>query len=103
MLSDFDQPDCAFSSGRRTRTTTPLQALTMLNSAFTLDMAEAMATRLRSEAEMPDEQVRRAFALAYGRDPTPDETAACVTVVSAHGLRAFCRAVLNTSELISVR
>ena len=103
VLSDFDQPDCAFSSGRRTRTTTPLQALTMLNSAFTLDMAEAMATRLRSEAEMPDEQVRRAFALAYGRDPTPDETAACVTVVSAHGLRAFCRAVLNTSELISVR
>ena len=43
LMTDFDQPDCAFSVPRRVATTTPLQALTLLNHAFTLDMAEALA------------------------------------------------------------
>ena len=50
LLTDFDAPDCAFSVANRANTTTPLQALTMLNHQFTLDMAEALAARLQSES-----------------------------------------------------
>ena len=39
LLTEFDAPDCAFSTPRRTATTTPLQALTLLNHSFTVDMA----------------------------------------------------------------
>ena len=49
-MTDFDQPDCAFSAPARAETTTPLQALTMLNHRFTLDMATALADRLRETA-----------------------------------------------------
>ena len=50
LMTDFDQPDCAFATARRAQTTTPLQALTTLNHTFTLDMAQLMAERLRHEA-----------------------------------------------------
>ena len=39
LISDFDGPQCAFSTPRRSNTTTPLQALALWNHSFTLDMA----------------------------------------------------------------
>ena len=77
LMTDFDQPDCAFSTSRRAETTTPLQALTTLNHAFTLDMARAMAQRLKREAgDDSAAQVRRAFAICFGRQPNDDESRA---------------------------
>ncbi len=103
LMTDFDQPDCAFSTARRAETTTPLQALTTLNHAFTLDMAAALAERLREEAGTDaDAQVRRAFSLCYGRLPTEGESRDCESLIESHGLPAFCRVLLNTSELIYV-
>jgi hypothetical protein len=101
LMTDFDQPDCAFSTSRRAETTTPLQALTTLNHAFTLDMARAMAGRLEREVgDDPAAQVQRAFELCFGRQPTVDETRQCIELIEAHGLAAICRVLLNTSELI---
>ena len=101
LMTDFDQPDCAFSSPRRAATTTPLQALTALNHAFAVDMAEAFEARVRIEAgASPEAQTRRAFAIAYQRLPASDEIERSVAAVESHGLRAFCRALLNSSELI---
>lgn len=101
LVSDFDGPDCAFSAPRRAVTTTPLQALTMMNHRFTTDIAGALADRLQAEAGNDSAcQVRRAFEWAYGRPPNPEELSACVELTRAHGLSAFCRALLNTSELI---
>ncbi|NND98830.1 MAG: DUF1553 domain-containing protein, partial [Pirellulaceae bacterium] len=103
LMTDFDQPDCAFSTARRAQTTTPLQALTTLNHQFTLDMAAAMAQRLQSETDDVDRQINRAFQLAYCRAPSLDETAECIELIQEHTLSAFCRILLNTSELIHVR
>ena len=90
LLTDFDCPDTAFGAPRRASTTSPLQALTLLNHGFALDAARGLADRLRRDAGGdPVAQVRRAFALAFGRAPTAGES-------------AFCRAVLNTNELIYV-
>ncbi|MGB7343632.1 MAG: DUF1553 domain-containing protein [Pirellulaceae bacterium] len=103
LMTDFDQPDCAFSASRRAETTTPLQALTTLNHKFTLDMAGFLAQRLESASTESRDQVALAFQLAYGREPTGQETADCVELIESHSLKAFCRVVLNTSELIHVR
>ncbi|TWT33214.1 DUF1553 domain-containing protein [Blastopirellula retiformator] len=101
LMTEFDSPDCAFSAPRRDETTTPLQALTMLNHDFTLDMAQFLAERLQKEAgDDPQAQVERAYALCYGRQPTEAETKACVALSAEHGLPALCRVLLNTSELI---
>ena len=103
-MTDFASPDCAFAKPRRDATTTPLQALAMLNHDFTLDMAGFLAKRLQREASRDDAavQVRRAFALAYSRQPTDEELAASVGLVEKHGLRAFCRVLLNTNELVYI-
>lgn len=104
LLSDFDGPDCAFAVPRRTATTTPLQALTMLNHRFTLDMAEQLAERVRREGGGQDEpSVRRAFVLCFAREPSDGEAKACLELVRQHGLAALCRVLLNTSELIYVK
>lgn len=102
LLTDFDCPDPAFAAPRRAATVTPLQALTMLNHRFAVDMAEAFAERLRHECGLPAAQVQRAFRLAFGRDPDQAERLAGERLVEDHGLATLCRALLNTNELIHV-
>jgi mono/diheme cytochrome c family protein len=101
LLTEFDCPDSSFSAPRRAATTTPLQALTLMNHRFSVDMANDFARRLEQEAGTGTEAlVRRAFVLTYSRAPATDELAAAVTLIDRHGLRAFCRAVLNSNETI---
>jgi hypothetical protein len=102
VMTDFDCPDPAFAEARRASTTTPLQALTLMNNRFAIDVAGFFAERLQREATGPDAQVAHAFFLAYARPPTTEETAAAAKLIAAHGLRAFCRALLNSSELINL-
>ncbi len=102
MMTDFDCPDPSFSEPKRASTTTPLQALTMMNHSFALDMAAALAERLTHEAADTPARVRRAFALCYAREASADEIASSVKLIEGFGLRAFCRAMLNTNELINV-
>ena len=47
-------------------------------------------------------QVQRAYALAFARNAEPDELVAAEKLISAHGLAAFCRAIYNTNELITI-
>jgi mono/diheme cytochrome c family protein len=103
VLSDFDLPDSALATPRRANTTTPLQALTLMNHTFSMDMAKALADRARREGGENDEAaVRHVFAVAFQRPPAADEVQAALPLIKAHGLPAFCRAVLNANELIYV-
>jgi hypothetical protein len=95
VLNDFDLPDIAFAAPRRANTTTPLQALTLLNHSFTLDMARALAARLDEE-----DPVASAYRLAFQRPPDAKERSAADKLVATHGREAFCRALLNANELI---
>jgi hypothetical protein len=62
-----------------------------------------LAARLRKEAsDQPAAQVDHVFKLAFGRAPSVVEHDASLTLVQRHGLRALCRALLNSSELIYV-
>jgi len=102
VMSDFDCPDPAFAEPKRAATTTPLQALTLMNHSFSLDMARRFAERLEREANDPMGHVRRAFELAFAREPGERELEAGIQLITRHGLTAFCRAVLNANELIYV-
>jgi hypothetical protein len=104
LLTDFDQPDCAFPAPRRASTTSPLQALTLLNHSFTLEMSAAMAQRIVDCAEAADvpQQVQQAFRLAYGRPAHDQELQLSVDWVKRFGLAAFCRVLFNSNEFFYV-
>jgi hypothetical protein len=95
VLNDFDLPDIAFAAPRRANTTSPLQALTLLNHRFTLDQARALAGRLSRQDPVGD-----AYVLALQRAPATAERSAAEALVATHGVAAFCRALLNASELL---
>src|SRR5262245_32867508 len=100
-LTDFDLPDNAAAAPNRIRTTSPLQALTMLNHSFTPVMADALAERVKREAPQSlAAQVRRAFAISFQRQPTAEEESEALGLIKAHGWRAFGRALLNANELL---
>src|SRR5262249_6831040 len=70
LLASFDCPECAQQAPRRDVTTTPLQALSLMNGSFTVKQAEFFAERVHQEAgDARAAQVERAFRLAFGRTP----------------------------------
>ena len=97
ILNDFDLPDIAFASPKRANTTTPLQALTLLNNGFTLDMAKAFAARLDGA-----DPIAQAYSFALQRQPSATERAAAEKLIAQHGKPAFCRALLNSNALIFI-
>jgi len=99
----FDCPDPSTKSPQRAVTTTPLQALSLLNNAFVLRMADRFAERVtRDVGPDIDGQVRRAFQLAFGRVPDEDEQRSSFQLVREHGLSELCRVLYNSSELLYV-
>jgi hypothetical protein len=99
----FDCPDGNQVMPRRTTSTTSLQALNLFNSRFVIEQARRLAHRLAREAGAALEpQVTRGFALLYGRAPASDELTDSIDFVRAEGLDAWCRAMLNTNELLFI-
>ena len=97
----FDCPDFNQSVPSRSRSTTPLQSLSLLNSPFVLQQAGLLAKRLRHESGADSRaQVARACQLALGREPTREELADASGLVAEHTLEAFCRALFNANEFL---
>jgi hypothetical protein len=66
-------------------------------------MADALAERMKREAPQNEgARARRAFALAFQRQPTAEEERAALALIAGHGWRAFARALLNANELLYV-
>jgi mono/diheme cytochrome c family protein len=111
VLSQFDCPDPAMAAPRRATTTTPLQALALMNHRFTLDMARFFAERVEKAANQDENsavhkrraEITRAFIEALGREPDAKELGAATKLVEGHGLRTLCHALLNSNELIYIR
>jgi len=103
VFGAFDCPDGGQIAPRRSRSTTPLQALNLLNSSFMMQQAGYFAERLRSEAgEEAKAQVLRAFTLAFGHEPSREEVNAAAGLIRKQGLLAFCRALFNANEFAYV-
>jgi hypothetical protein len=101
VFGAFDCPDAGLSTSRRRESTTPIQALNLFNSTFTLEQSEAFAARLRKEAgEDPGAQVEHGYLVALGRRPSPSELEDTLAVVREHGAAALCRALFNCNEFL---
>jgi hypothetical protein len=73
-LTVFDAPDAGTACTRRTRSNTPLQALTLLNDAGFAEYAYGLAARvLRDGRTAEADQVRHGFRLCLGREPGGSE------------------------------
>ncbi len=103
VFGAFDCPDAGQTLARRRQSTTPLQALNLFNSRFTIDESAALAERGKKEAgsELED-QIRRVYQLAYVRDPGSGEMGDAVSFAKSNGLPALCRAIYNSSEFLFI-
>ncbi len=98
----FDCPDSSMAVAKRSRSTTPLQALSLLNSGFVVQQSELLAERLAREESDTDQRVVRAWHLCFQRTPSDSEKSLSLDLVNAHGWTAFCRALLNANEFVFI-
>jgi Protein of unknown function (DUF1553)/Protein of unknown function (DUF1549)/Concanavalin A-like lectin/glucanases superfamily len=104
VLEVLDCPDPSVKTPRRTATTTPLQALTMMNNPFADRMARSFASRVRAEAgDAVAAQVHLAYRLAFGREPTNAERERAIRAAGQAGMHSVCWALLNASEFVFVK
>lgn len=97
----FDCPDGGQTIPVRNQSTTPLQALNLLNSSFMMEQSAFLAERLRSEGAVePEQQVRAAFRQLLLREPAAEELADYAGFIRQSGLEDFCRALLNANEFL---
>uniref|UniRef100_UPI00286A4244 DUF1553 domain-containing protein n=1 Tax=Armatimonas sp. TaxID=1872638 RepID=UPI00286A4244 len=101
LLASFDCPESAQRAPKREVTTTPLQALSLLNGPFVREQAMHFAQRLQKEAgTSPEKQIAHAFRLAFGRSPSAEELSLARPLVAKDGLPALCRALFNAHEFL---
>ena len=101
LLEAFDCPDSAFKAPRRGITTTPLQALAMMNNSFVLRQSDRLSGRIEGEGtRVVASQVERVYRLTLGRAPRDDETKRALDHVHSYGLGSLCWALFNSSEFL---
>jgi hypothetical protein len=101
VFGAFDCPDAGQSTATRRASTTPIQALNLFNSRFTLDQSEAFAARVKKEVgDDIAKQIRRTYQLALTREPTADELNDTLPVIQRHSLAVLCRALFNSNEFL---
>jgi len=103
LLDGFDCPDPSVATPKRTVTTTPLQALSLLNNKFMEHVAGKWAAKLQRDAPSgTPAQVTLAYRQAFARPPNPDEIRFAETFAAKHGLPQLCLVLLNTNEFLYV-
>ena len=75
FLANFDAPNGYAPVCRRTQSTTPLQALNLLNDPIFAEAARALALRIFGEADTFESRLRLAFLVALSRPPSSAEEA----------------------------
>jgi len=109
MLVLFDFPDANVHSAGRVHTTTPLQKLFAMNSAFLTRQADFLADRLLGEKTRRDARGRigRAYRIVYGRPPSTRESDLGVAFLDGAGAdigrwRQYTQALLMSNEALFV-
>ncbi|HUQ90904.1 MAG TPA: DUF1549 and DUF1553 domain-containing protein, partial [Bryobacteraceae bacterium] len=99
MLQNFDAPNGDMSCVRRSRSNTPLQALTTLNEPLFVDTARALAKKtIEAGGKTDDQRITYAFRRCVSRIPTPAERGALQTLLERQTQR-FKDGKLNAAEI----
>jgi hypothetical protein len=101
-MTTLDCADSSQSTPKRDETLTALQALSLLNNKFTLEMSNRFAARLKKDSKTLETQIHRAHHLTTGRPPSATEMAALEKFAHQHGLPNLCRVLFNLSEFTYV-
>ena len=107
-LALFDAPDAGATCTRRHRSTTPLQALTLLNDASQVECAKSLAMNLKS-INGSAKRVDLVFQRCLNRPPTTAEAKLLcefmeremATTSENESLIALCRVMLNSEEFLT--
>ncbi len=101
MMAAFDAPVFSESCDRRSATTTPLQALSLMNGNLIHEESQHLAALIAKEAgDAKPSQIRTAFQRILHRAPTPEETDRFASFPGS--LDALCRVLLNSNEFLFV-
>ncbi len=99
IFTAFDFPDCGQIRPKRPISTTPLQALNLMNSDFVLEQSLRIADRATNDSGGDlAKAIDRCFALLLGRSPGKDEHRACLQLAKSESLTYVCRALINSNE-----
>ena len=95
MFTAFDFPDCGQVKSRGPVSTTPLQALNLLNSDFVIEQSNFIAKRAINEAGPNiDNVTKRLYQILLSRNPDKDELSFSRVVSPL----VLARALINSNE-----
>jgi hypothetical protein len=99
MLQTFDAPNGDAACVRRSRSNTPLQALTTLNEPLFMEASKALAKRVLEDGGKTDAQrLTYAFRRCVSRMPTPQESAELLGLLDRQTKR-FAEGKLKSADL----
>ncbi|MCI0666349.1 MAG: PSD1 and planctomycete cytochrome C domain-containing protein [Acidobacteria bacterium] len=115
----FDGADTNMPVGERPLSTTPLQALFLMNNPWFHEQADYFAVRIGMAYEPTAERVDHAFRLAYGRHATPEEINEAAVFLQQAKLKlqklkiptenmtrmllaSYCRVLMSSNEFLYV-
>ena len=100
LLDALDCPSPSITQPRRSPTSTPLQALALMNDSFVVRQSMKLATRLKEQQPELQKQIELAYEFSYSRKPNAEELQAGLNVAKEHGLETLCWAIYNSSEFL---
>ncbi len=103
IFGAFDCPDAGQMKPTRSRSITPIQSLSLMNSPFVNRQASLFAERIRHDAGTNLEtQVTLATERALGRPASPEELSPLKELAVEHGLEQVCRVLFNANEFVHI-
>ncbi len=118
-LAIFDGADPSTSTPARQSSTTPLQALYLLNDKFVHEQAEGMVRRLQADSSDESSRMNRCWLLMFGRFLDADEKSAAMgflaetqkelesngeglAILEQHSWQALVRSLFRLNEFVYV-
>ncbi len=103
VFGAFDCPDAGQMKPKRTRSITPVQSLSLMNSPFINRQAAFFAERIVADHADVKSQIETAFQISFSRSPSAEELQDVLPLVNEHGLQQLCRVLFNTSEFLYIQ
>lgn len=107
VFGAFDCPDGGQSLPIRRESTTPIQALNLLNSPIVLELSSRLAESIASSNASDDSKsddtaslITEVYKQILGRLPSSQEIEIASPFVRQHGLALLCRALFNSNEYL---
>jgi hypothetical protein len=119
LMEVFDGADTNINTSPRPLSTTPLQALFLMNNPFVHSQADQLAVRVGMAYETTPQRIEYAFRLAYGRPAKPAEIGEAIVYLqqarqqfqtlgrpadrlTREALASYLRALLGSNEFLYV-